>query len=288
MFEIILFIVLVIIFWRIATSYRLKTYDTVLAFTGGLGSGKSFMSVDQARKLLAKKRRKVWIHNLFYPKKKLPRPLLYSSIPVRVSKEENAVILTAEHLLLQRQIVLNSVVFIDEVGGFCSQFDYKAANADIFDEFVRFFRHYVQGYLIVNDQCSENIVLQVRRRLNTVYNLMGFRTFLGLIYWVRVRNITVSEEIKTIEEQNTEDNMKLLIGFLPRYRTYDTHCYYPRYVGVPKYLESVHVTMTMMDILRLTKSKLTAKTGRNPSAEPQKPLSKPIPAIPQGGVHPLP
>ena len=288
MFEIILFVILVIVLWKIASSYRLKTYDTVLAFTGGLGSGKSFMSVDQARKLLAKKRRKVWIHNLFYPKDKLPRPLLYSSIPVRINKEENAVILTAEHLLLQRQIVLNSVVFIDEVGGFCSQFDYKAPNAEIFDEFVRFFRHYVQGYLIVNDQCSENIVLQVRRRLNTVYNLMGFRTLFGLIYWLRVRNITVSEEIKTIEEQNTEDNMKLLIGFLPRFRAYDTHCYYPRYAGVPKYLESVHVTMTMMDILRLTKVRLTAQTGRKTAAEPQKPPFKPISVVSQGGTHLLP
>lgn len=288
MFEIILFVILIVILWRIASSYRLKTFDTVLAFTGGLGSGKTFLSVQQARRLLRKKRFKVKLYNTFHPKDRLPRPLLYSSIPVRVSKEEMAVKLTADHLLLQKQIVLNSVVFIDEVGGFCSQFDYKATNSAIFDEFVRFFRHYVQGYLIVNDQCSENIVLQVRRRLNTVYNLMGFRTFLGLIYWLRVRNISVSEEIKTIEEQNTEDNMKLLIGLLPHFRAYDTHCYHCRYVGVPKALEHVHVTMSMMDILTMTKAKLTAKTGRNTSVETQKPLSKPFSAVSNGGTHLLP
>lgn len=259
-----LFIVFfVIVLWRVWNSYRLNTYDTVLAFTGGLGSGKTFLSVGQARKLLARKRFNVWLHNLFHPRRKLPRPLLYSSIPVRVSKTEMAVRLTAEHLLLQRQIVLNSVVLIDEVGGFCSQFDYKVRNADIFDEFVRFFRHYVQGYLIVNDQCSENIVLQVRRRLNTVYNLMGFRKFLNLIYWVRVRNITVSEEIKTIEEQDTEDNMTLLIGLMPRFKAYDTHCYHCRYVGVPKLIEDVHVSMSMMDIMRMPKEKFMAKTGRS-------------------------
>lgn len=288
MFEIILFVILIVILWRIASSYRLKTFDTVLAFTGGLGSGKTFLSVQQARRLLRKKRFKVKLHNTFHPKDRLPRPLLYSSIPVRVSKDEMAVKLTADHLLLQTQIVLNSVVFIDEVGGFCSQFDYKATNSAIFDEFVRFFRHYVQGYLIVNDQCSENIVLQVRRRLNTVYNLMGFRTFLGLIYWLRVRNISVSEEIKTIEEQNTEDNMKLLIGLLPHFRAYDTHCYHCRYVGVPKVLEHVHVSMSMMDILTMTKAKLTAKTGCNTSAEAQKPLSKPFSAVSNGGTHLLP
>lgn len=262
MFEIIMLAILIVVLWRIAKSYRLTTYDTVLAFTGGLGSGKSFMSVQQARKLLRRKRFRVAMHNFFWPKDKLPRPLLYSSIPVRVSKTEMAVKLTADHLLLQRRIVRNSVVFIDEVGGFCSQFDYRAPNSEVFEEFVRFFRHYVQGYLIVNDQCSENIVLQVRRRLNTVYNLMGFRTFLGLIYWLRVRNISVSEEIKTIEEQDTEDNMTLLIGILPRFRAYDTHCYYCRYKAVPELVEQVHVTMSMMDILTMTKAKVKARTGR--------------------------
>lgn len=288
MFEIIMLIILIVILYRIITSYSLKTYDTVLAFTGGLGSGKTFMSVQQARRLLRKKRFKVWLHNILHPKDKKPRPLLYSSIPVRVDKYEMAVKLTAEHLLLQKQIVLNSVVLIDEVGGFCSQFDYKATNSAIFDEFVRFFRHYVQGYLIVNDQCSENIVLQVRRRLNTVYNLMGFRTFLGLIYWLRIRNISVSEEIKTIEEQNTEDNMKLLIGLLPHFRAYDTHCYYCRYVGVPMALEHVHVSMSMMDILTMPKVKWTVKTGRNTDGEAQKPPSKPVSAVSHGGVHLLP
>ena len=175
-FYIILFVVVGVIAWKVFHSYRLNTYDTVIAFTGGLGSGKSFMSVQMAVRLLKRKRREVFFHNLFHGKKdRREKPLLYSSIPVKVSRKEMAVQLTDKHLLLQRHIVRGSVVFLDEIGGYCSQFDYRAVNADVFDEFVRFFRHYVQGYLICNDQCSENIVLQVRRRLNTVYNLMGFR-----------------------------------------------------------------------------------------------------------------
>lgn len=242
MFEIILVVLIVIVLWKVARSYRLRTYDTVLAFTGGLGAGKSFMSVKKARELLRRKRREVWFYNLFHPKKKKERPMLYSSIPVKVSRKEMAVKLLPEHLLLQRKIVRGSVVFVDEIGGFCSQFDYRVANSAVWDEFVRYFRHYVQGYLICNDQCSENIVLQVRRRLNTVYNMMGFRTFL-FVYWVKVRNITVSEEIKTIEEQNTEDNMRTLIGFLPLFRTYDSHCYSVRYDTVPAEPDSCHEEM---------------------------------------------
>ena len=219
--------------------YWIKPYfpheETVKAYTGGLGSGKSLVSCKEARRLLRKNRRKVRWHNIRHPKNKWETPKLYSSIPLRISKREYAEVLTHKHLLLWEKIVPRSVVFIDEIGAFASQFDFN--NPLIrknFDEFVRFFRHYTRGgYMVVNDQCSENIVLQIRRRLNHVYNLMNFDKFL-FIYWTKCRNMSVSEEIKTIEEGNTEENMRTLIGVLPlRMRYYDTHCYAGRYSTVP-------------------------------------------------------
>ena len=257
---IIVAIVIAVIAWR---SYSFNTFDTVVAFTGGLGSGKSFMSVSMAVKLLRRQRFKCWLHNLLHPRDRWERPILYSSIPVRVSRREMATILTDGHLLLQERIIPNSVVFIDEIGGYCSQFDYRATNTDIFDEFVRFFRHYTKGgYLVVNDQCSENIVLQVRRRLNTVYNLMGFRMwpsrYLPLFYTVKVRNITVSEEIKTIEEQDTEDNMTTYFGFVPFLCRYDTHCYSHRYDRVTRRNDKKHEQMKQDKILRINKRKQEA------------------------------
>ena len=264
MFEVLMIGLLVFVLWKLFTSYRLKTFDTVVAFTGGLGSGKSFLSVDMAIKLLRKQRRLVWFKNLFKKKgEKLPRPLLYTSIPVSISKKENAVILTEKHLLLQEKLVPRSVCFIDEIGSFCSQFDFKAKNADVFDEFIRFYRHYTKnGFIVCNDQCSENIVLQVRRRLNTVYNLMGFRKWFGFFYTVKVRNISVSEEIKTIEEQDTEDNMTTLFGFLPIRRRYDTHCYYPRYEYVDDGAIQYHESLQKLDILRLPKDPVPTLDSR--------------------------
>lgn len=254
----IIIIIAILIIWRLWKSYHFNTYDTVVAFTGGLGSGKSFMSVKMARQLLRRNRRRVIIHNILHPREKWERPKMYSSIPVRVKKKEMATILTDNHLLLQERLVPRSVVFIDEIGGYCSQFDYRATNTDIFDEFVRFFRHYSQGgYLVVNDQCSENIVLQVRRRLNTVYNLMGFRIwpsrYLPILYTVKVRNITVSEEIKTIEEQDTEDNMTTYAGIMPRFRTYDTYCYSHRYDRVKVQNDVLHKALKQDKILRISK-----------------------------------
>lgn len=273
MFEILLIGLLVFLAWKIFSSYRMKTYDTVVAFTGGLGSGKSFMSAEMSVRLLKKQRRLVWFKNLFRKRgEKLPTPLLYTSIPLRISKKEMAVILTERHLLLQDRIVPRSVCYIDEIGSFCSQFDFKAKNADVFDEFVRFFRHYTKnGYIVCNDQCSENIVLQVRRRLNTVYNLMGFRKWFGIIYTVKVRNISVSEEIKTIEEQDTEDNMTTLIGLLPLRRKYDTHCYYPRYEYVDEGEIKHHTILQKLDILRLPKQSVPTLDSRiNAAKEAEK------------------
>ena len=263
--------VCIFVVWKILKSYRLNTYDTIVSFTGGLGSGKSFLSVDMAIKLLRRKRREVKWKNLFRKKgSKLPRPLLYSSIPVRISKKEMAVQLTDKHLTLQQKLVQNSVVFIDEIGSFCSQFDFKAKNADVFDEFIRFYRHYTKGgFIVCNDQCSENIVLQVRRRLNTVYNLMGFRKWFGLFYTVKVRNISVSEEIKTIEEQDTEDNMTTLFGIIPWSRRYDTHCYAPRYQYVPESDPIPHAGLTKLDILRLPKKEVQTLDSRIKQAQEQ-------------------
>ena len=280
MFEIILIVIAVVVIWKIAHSYRLNTYDTVLAFTGGLGAGKSFMSVKKAREMLKRKRREVWFYNLFHRKHKKERPMLYSSIPVKVSRKEMAIKLLPEHLLLQRKIIRGSVVFVDEIGGFCSQFDYRVANSAVWDEFVRYFRHYVQGYLICNDQCSENLVLQVRRRLNTVYNMMSFRKFL-FVYWVKVRNITVSEEIKTIEEQNTEDNMRTLIGILPLFRTYDSHCYSVRYDTVPAEPDSCHEEMKKWDQFVMPKKAVVPKTA-NAKPIPPSEEAAPPPSLPLG------
>lgn len=273
MFEIILIIICAVVLWKLFRSYRLNTFDTVVAFTGGLGAGKSFMSTEIAIKLLRRKRREVKWKNAFRKKgEKLPTPLLYSSIPVRVSGKEDAVILTEKHLLLQEKLVQGSVIFVDEIGSFCSQFDYKAKNTDVFDEFVRFYRHYTKGgYFVCNDQCSENIVLQVRRRINTVYNLMGFRKWFGLFYTVKVRNISVSEEIKTIEEQDTEDNMSTLFGILPWFKRYDTYCYSDRYNFVPSAVEQRYKTMKKLDILRLPKKEvLSIDARRNMEMENEK------------------
>lgn len=174
---------------------------------------------------------------------------------------ESSIELKAEHILLQKKIDRMSITFIDELGGFCSQYEYNNPNAQLgLDEFVRLYRHYTMGgYLVFTDQCSENFVKFVRVRLNKVFNLNNFRKFF-CFYKVNIREISISEEIKTIEENNKEDNEKHTWGILPLTKRYDTYCYSGRYDSVPSEQEDVYTCLKRYDMLRIPKRLMIPKT----------------------------
>lgn len=260
---VIFIIIAVIAIVLLLKSYRLDTRDTVIAFSGGLGSGKTFLSVRTALRALRWSRFLWRLDKILHPftRRTDPRPELYSSIPIRTvtgifrKKETFSHKLTPEILLLQERIPPRSVVMIDEIGSFMSQFEYRAVNADRLDEFVRLFRHYtLGGKFICNDQCSENIVLQVRRRLNTVYNLMRFRKVPLLPVWhCRVRNILISEEIKTVQtERHAEDEFQILLGLMPgkSRKNYDTYCYSRRYLRLWKTRTGRYTELKKDDLLK--------------------------------------
>lgn len=266
---IILIIIIVgFLLFKILKSYNEKI-DTVICYTGGLGAGKTFISVQKAIKILKRNRFNLKIMKLLKPKQyqDYEMPMLYSSIPIRINKNEWAKKLTIEHLLLQERIVPRSVVFIDEVGSFASQFDYKNQNIkprSAFDEFVRLFRHYtLGGTLIVNDQSILNVVLQIRRRINRVYVLQGFRKI--LFFWkVNVRNISTSDEIINISDEQLEKSYSTLWGFkFSRIKNYDTYCYHIRYLEVPQGVFEDYQVLQSRVLLTCDTSLKVPKTERS-------------------------
>lgn len=250
MFEILLLIaVILLIIWLLNKFYFVK-YDTIIAYTGGLGSGKSLNGVKTAIKLYNTNLNKVLNHNFKekikaklkkdYEPNILDLPELYSNIPICIKKGVFSKELTADMLLLNERVNPLSVTFIDECSSFINQFEYKNPNCRTLDEFFRLYRHYTgvngvgAGYLVVTDQNSNMLEIHIRYRVNTVFNLMHFRKWFHFFYTVRVRNISLTEDIKVIEKDNAEDNYKTLFGLLPLRKTYDTYCYNGRYKTVPK------------------------------------------------------
>ena len=214
---IILGVILIIKIRRYILDTQIKIRDNnVIGFFGGLGTGKTFLSV-----LLARKKLK-------YVRKHInSEAQLYSNIPIRISRNEYSCILTNDILMLQKAIPKGSICMIDELGQYLSQFNFKANNIDNVEEFMRLYRHYTQGgFLIVNDQSISNVELHFRRRINIMYELIELKGFL-----LHIR-------VEAKEMINTEDTFTMVKGDEERYirmwkpltRLYDTYVYSDRYL----------------------------------------------------------
>ena len=233
---------------------RAKTYrfavGTLNGFVGGNGTGKTFCGTWLAVKTF----RRVWraalvdnvvisLMNIFRSRKKKKdlreMPVLASNIPMRVPFHGMAYQLTEAHLLLQERLPEGSVIVIDEHGQFCSQFGFNnpnAANNGAYDEFLRLCRHYGNFKVFIMEQCSGNIIFSCRRRLQTLNNMLSiwFVPFLP-IFVARVRTLSVSEEIKTIEGGMDGATSRLVIGLKPLRRLYDSRAFSERYATVPAF-----------------------------------------------------
>lgn len=228
-------------------------HDTVALYTGGLGSGKTLVGVTDSIRMLKRNRLKVLWHNFWHRKNKKPLPLLYSSIPIQISKKEKSIDLKTEHILMQERVVEKSVLFIDEVSLFLNSFETVITNKNVktVEEFATLFRHYTKGgYLIMTTQNTSKCNYVIRYCCNEAYQLSEFNTIpvIHLIYWHRIRHITLTDDIKTIEQGHSEDNSSIRIGIFGR-RKYDTYAFSERYNTVPNGNTTTSNTLKRLDFI---------------------------------------
>lgn len=251
--DILLIILILGALFYLVISFKQKRVpnNTIVAFTGGLGSGKTLLAVRHAiqdyRKKMFNYYLERWLPILnLLPKKYKEKPQFYSNIPVRVGwfwyGKRMARVLTYEHLTLQTRIEEYSTILIDELGQFANQYEYDNPFVQQYiQEFIRFFRHYVDGRMFITDQSSSNIVVSIRRRINQIYNLSNFRKIL-FFYKVNVSEIHITEDLLNIQDSLTPDQeqpyffgtmlpnlLRKLFRVLPRY---DSRCYSINYHAV--------------------------------------------------------
>lgn len=242
--------------------------DIITCFTGGVGAGKTFCaekagSKDYSRVLLGYCIRKPFLKLFKRPPELIP--LYLTNIPVKLKMLHRAIWwltgngiqtfsakLKAEHLLLQEHIPEQSVILVDEFSATLTQFDFRSPNVDVLDEFFRWCRHYFNGSIIITDQCSENIVLQVRRRFNLVHNCLRLQAFpfgrskifgkLNLFAIEKYRLVYISEEIKDVgqadqkgsETESQEIGIRWAFYWFPYlFPKYKTRAFRHRYDSVP-------------------------------------------------------
>ena len=154
---------------------------------------------------------------------------------IEVTNDKFCNILKPDHVLEKIRLPYRSVKFITEIGKVASQYDWNNPNVkEHINDWVSMDRQYTHGgYIVMDDQSSDNVAVPIRRRVGTVINCLHFRSF-WKFYWQQMRNITISEDIKTQETDSVEDNMKTHIGMFPFGKPkYDTYAFDGRYHSVP-------------------------------------------------------
>lgn len=249
-----LFLILIATFFIIFFIFKpyILAHDTLTLFTGGNGSGKSLFSVRESLRLLRRLRIKTFLHNINEhmnifkyvqrfikgTKKDIwDKPLLFSSIPIRIKRNEWSKPLKVEHLMLQERLPLRCVVFIDEINLLVSQMDYGLKGEKALNEFVTLFRHYSYGgYLVANTQNLNKVHWVFRYCFNEAINLSECKKipfFFPLLFTSKVRKITLGDDIKAIETEDASKNKKRMICLRSFIKHYDTYCFSERAKKMP-------------------------------------------------------
>lgn len=247
------------------------THDSTVLFTGGLGSGKSLNSVKVAIKAYRKSLRtwkwsctKIKIARWLFPKRGKvlfpERPVFKSNMPVRIrthwlkgfndpARYEYCSILTRSDLMLETRIPVGSVVLLDELPQFINQFQWEAAQG-VLNEFITFFRHYVNGLLVCNAQSLDEVECHIRRKLSAYYYCFDFQPILGLFYRCHILKCRVGDAAVSLTNEYVDENAKWHYGLL-LFKPYDSRYLRHRYDKVVKVNSKLFDSMTTNRILRI-------------------------------------
>lgn len=271
-------LIVVYFVWRhFVKPYALK-WDHTLAIVGGLGSGKTLLSVKQAMKMYKRSHRswrieclKCDFHNWLVKHGWIPsknpkalikhhpeEPMFYSNIPVILKKgfrkKSNVYScrLTKGHITFKYRIPENSVVLIDEFQQFIDQFHWGDSDVQgVANEFITYFRHYTNGGLITNTQADSQIVKDWRVKFSTFYRIFDHNSYFNLVYKIDVVRCVIGDVQVADAGDFLDDHAKSIYGFyFPR--RYDSRCYRHRYDKVALHCDVHFKELTTNKILRFS------------------------------------
>lgn len=233
-------IVLILLLFKKSKKDKINKNLNTIALMGAPGMGKTYIGVKLGLKRLEinrdktrKYNKKLWIINLFrklFKKpllEKKPIPQLYSNFRINY-KNIVSIPLTEKILNMKEKIVENSVVIADEFGTIASQFAYQDQELTTnISEFTRLFRHYVgeKSLLIVIDQDTDRISLEVRRSLGAIYEIIDKRIIWKYYSFKIIKYINFKQ---TNENVVVQDRVFKMSGFFGKPK-YDSRYYSERY-----------------------------------------------------------
>ena len=244
-------ILIVVVIIQYKNAYPPPT-TSVVAFTGTMGSGKTFSAVHmlkaeyRRRRFIWCIRRIVWILCGRRSGKEPISPTVWSSIPLCLKYSRNpkkrliAKPVTEALLTCEECFPENALVLLDEISVICDQYDFDdPLIMERFGRLLKFYRHWTGGKIYITEQAVSCITKPIRDKMGTVYQCEGLSRWLGIMPFVKVRIrplAMVDAEVSTANDNvQTEEIPYFFFWSLPalfrsrKKRAYDSRCYKPIY-----------------------------------------------------------
>lgn len=176
------------------------------------------------------------------------KPQIYSTIPIYFkcffwNKREYSCKFKISHALLLEPIAQWSIIVLDELPQFVNQYNWELPEVqNQFAEFSTMFRHYYDGHIIITSQASQEIVAQIRRKMNIATWCFNFRKPIWPLsiwfYKMSCCDLMLNDSVSVNASTLVDENTKTFWGRFPRKGTYDSRCYSERinnmYYGLDK------------------------------------------------------
>lgn len=166
------------------------------------------------------------------------KPQIYSTIPVYFkcffwNKREYSCKFLLSHALCLQPIAQWSIIILDELPQFVNQYNWELPEVqNEFAEFCTMFRHYYDGHVIITSQASQEIVAQIRRKMNIATWCFNFRKPIWPLskwfYKMSCCDLMLNDSVSVNASTLVEENTKTFWGKFPRKNTYDSRCYSER------------------------------------------------------------
>lgn len=256
--------------WRKFAKPTAITHDSTCLFTGGIGGGKTLNSVKVSIKAYRRAVRSWWLDCRIVDFRKFinryknrgltyrEKPMFKANIPVRLGRRGRDVVwssvLTREDLTFKTRIPEGSVVFIDELPQFINQYQWDDKDVQgVLNEWITYFRHYVNGLFVANAQSVDETVAQFRRKMNAYYYVFDFQPFLFFFYRCHILKCRIGDASVSLTNDYIDENAKWHYGCLfPR--LYDSRCYRHRYDKVKLVNMRMFNDYTTNEVLRFSRS----------------------------------
>lgn len=217
------FVVFIIV--QFVKAKHLNGKDRIICFSGEPGAGKTFNLVERATAIYRRQKLKYKLGLL-----KDDEPSIYSTFPMKIGKYKSCV-LKREHLTFDELLPQNCIICISEFSEIACNLEWENPLVVLYlDMWIRMCRHFYNAYVLIDDQAFGQVLINIRRRTNTVYNLSRFRRFLGILpfYKVDVDELKCIEDTVNINNIDS-DEQQYFFGFFPykfmHKEKYNTRCY---------------------------------------------------------------